>query len=409
MKAGLRITICLALIGGILCGCQMDKKKEQVSLRLWGSEDEQQILKEISDEFCRYYEDQAEIRVLVGTENEARLKYDLLQNKEKGADVFSFADDQLYGLVSNEALLPIEYGKEQIIAENGGEKSAAVKSAMCEGILYACPKTASNGYFLFYNKEYLNEKDVTSFERILEVAEKAGKKVYMDWSSGWYIYSFFRGAGFELELNPDRLTNRCNWNKQSGKYKGTDVAEAMIRLGSRKSFLSGENGVFREGVENGEIIAGVSGTWNVDCVSRAYGDNYAAAKLPCYSLCGDQVQMASFCGFKMTGVNALTKEPEWAQKLAVWVTNERNQNRLFKATGEAPSNIKSADSEGVRKSPAIQALCEQKKFSTVQNVGANFWNAATRLGMILLSGNKDHLDLQDVLDNFVEETEAPAQ
>lgn len=239
------------------------------------------------------------------------------------------------------------------------------------------------------------------------MAEKAGKKVYMDWSSGWYIYSFFGGAGFELKLNSDRVTNQCNWNKKSGKYAGTDVAEAMLRISSSEAFFSGNNDEFREGVEKGEIIAGVSGTWNVDIVSKTYGDHYAAAKLPTYTIQGDQVQMASFSGYKLMGVNATTKQPEWAQKLAIWLTNEQNQKRFYEKTGEGPANIKVAQSQSVQKSPAIKALLDQRQYSIVQNVGGNFWDAATAFGMIMVSGNKDNLSLQDVLNDLVEETEAP--
>lgn len=82
-----------------------------------------------------------------------------------------------------------------MITESGGEDSPAVESAMCGGQLYACPKTASNGYFLYYNSEFFNEKEIKTFDQILKVAEDAGKKVYMDWSSGWYIYSFLAVQG----------------------------------------------------------------------------------------------------------------------------------------------------------------------------------------------------------------------
>ena len=45
-------------------------------------------------------------------------------------------------------------------------------------------------YFLYYNKRYFTEGDISSLERMLEVAAAQEKKVTMDWSSGWYVYSF---------------------------------------------------------------------------------------------------------------------------------------------------------------------------------------------------------------------------
>ena len=43
--------------------------------------------------------------------------------------------------------------------------------------------TADNGYFLYYDKSYFTEDDVKTMDRILEVAEAAGKRVL----NGTYI------------------------------------------------------------------------------------------------------------------------------------------------------------------------------------------------------------------------------
>ena len=51
----------------------------------------------------------------------------------------------------------------------------------------------------------------------------------MDFKSGWYLYSFFKGAGLNVEISEDGLTNICDWNTTEGKYKGIDVAEAMCK------------------------------------------------------------------------------------------------------------------------------------------------------------------------------------
>ena len=34
----------------------------------------------------------------------------------------------------------------------------------------------------------------------------------MDWSSGWYLYSFFGNTGLDFGVNDDGVTNHCNWN-----------------------------------------------------------------------------------------------------------------------------------------------------------------------------------------------------
>ena len=40
--------------------------------------------------------------------------------------------------------------------------------------------TADNGYFLYYDKSYFTEDDVKTMDRILEVAEAAGKEFSME-------------------------------------------------------------------------------------------------------------------------------------------------------------------------------------------------------------------------------------
>lgn len=50
--------------------------------------------------------------------------------------------------------------------------------------------TADNGYFMYYNKDYFTEEDVKSLDKMLSVAQAAGKKVAMEFNSGWYLYSF---------------------------------------------------------------------------------------------------------------------------------------------------------------------------------------------------------------------------
>ena len=77
-----------------------------------------------------------------------------------------------------------------------------------------------------------------------------------------------------------------------------------------------------EGVQDGTVVAGVSGVWNASEIKKVWGNDYGAVKLPTYTCAGQQIQMASFTGYKMMGVNAYSKHKDWALKLADWFTNE---------------------------------------------------------------------------------------
>lgn len=389
-----------------LCGCG---RPRQVKLTVWGSADSQEMLREMADEFIAMHAKEAEIEIVLRVEDEDTVADNAVSNPEQLADVFSFAGDQLPRLLNAGILLPIEEGAQEVIEANGGPDSAAVQSASSEGQLYAYPLTASNGYFMYYNAEYFDAGDVDTLDGMLEIAERAGKYVSMDWTSGWYIYSFFGGAGMHISLAEDGRSNDCDWNKTNGPYRGVDVADAMLDIASREAFLNTDDEGFRAGVESGDIIAGVNGPWNVEFVKRQWGDNYRAVKLPTYTLKGEQVQMASFAGYKLVGVKAGSQEPEWAMRFAEYLTNEENQLRRFGVTGECPSNVSAAQSAEVQASPAVMALGGQAPYSTRQSIAGTFWTPATIFGTIMASGNPDGRDLQELLDELVEEAGQPEE
>ena len=49
--------------------------------------------------------------------------------------------------------------------------------------LYAYPLTADNGYFLYYNKQYITEEQAKTLDGILEAAAAGSKLFTMDWTS----------------------------------------------------------------------------------------------------------------------------------------------------------------------------------------------------------------------------------
>lgn len=145
-------------------------------------------------------------------------------------DVFPLPDDQLSAMSAAGVLSAIP-NQEEVSAANTAESVAA---ASINGVMYAYPMTADNGYFLYYNKKFLNESDVSSLERILEVCEEKNKEFSMEFNSGWYMYSFFGNTGLELGLNDDGVTNYCTWNSTDNSIKGADVVNRMMELTSAR-------------------------------------------------------------------------------------------------------------------------------------------------------------------------------
>lgn len=322
---------------------------------------------------------------------------------ENGADVFAFADDQLNVLVAAGALDPVE---DATLVRDSNIPEAVVAASVNDTI-YALPLTADNGYFLYYNKDYFSNEDIQSLDRILDICAEHNCHFSMDWSSGWYIYSLFGNTGLTVGLNDDGITNYCDWNAVEGNIKGIDVAQSMTAIAQHPGFVSTDDAGFLEGVQNGSIIAGVNGVWNAVAIEKIWGNHFGAAKLPSYTCGGQQVQMASFSGYKLIGVNAYSKQRKWASKLAAWITNEENQKLRFQMRGQGPSNCNAAASKEVQNSPAIAALLEQSEFSYLQRIGGKFWEPVTKFTTEILSGNPSGKNLQELLDQMVTGITAP--
>lgn len=112
--------------------------------------------------------------------------------------------------------------------------------------------------------------------------------------------------------------------------------------------------------------------------------------------------MASFSGCKLIGVNAYSKHPEWAARLAEWITGEENQRLRFEKRGQGPSNSSAAASLEVQQSAAIAALLAQSEFSQLQRVGGNFWAPVEEFAASMAQGNPSGASLQAQLDHMVE-------
>lgn len=378
-------------------------KEQTVKLTLWGGAEDQKMLQSMVDDFKKEHASEASFDIKLAVEGETTCKETLLGDVEKGADVFAFPDDQLQALAASGVLQEIR-DADQVKQDN---IKGAVEAASVNDRLFAYPMTADNGYFLYYNKKYFSGNDVKKLDTILAKAEKVHKKVTMDWTSAWYLYSFFGNTGLKAGVNEDGVTNYCNWNSKKGKIKGIDVAQAMERIAGSSAFLNTTDDKFLKGVQNGSVIAGVSGVWNANAIDKAWGKNYGAVKLPTYTCAGKQVQMASFTGYKMVGVNAYSSDVKWAMKLAEWITNQDNQTRRFAERGQGPSNIKASQSGDIEKSPAIQAVIAQSEYGCLQRVGGNFWDPISSFGSSVAKGTLSPKELQKELDDMVKKVTAP--
>ena len=371
---------------------------KDVTLTMWGAEEDQDLLREISDKFIEKYGNYGgKITINLGAQSESTAKDTVLTDPTAAADVYAFADDQLNELVKAGALQEVQLNADDVKNRN---TPASVDAATMDGKLYAYPLTADNGYFMFYDKSFFTEDDVKSLDTMMEKAAAAGKKVSMDVANGWYLYSFYAGAGLNLGLADDGVNTVCNWNEAPG----ADVTQAVIDICKNPGFIALKDEEFTGKLKDGTLVAGVNGTWRANDAAEVWGDNYAACKLPTYTLNGEQVQMASFSGFKLIGVNPHSANVGAAMLLADFVTNEENEGLRFKERTQGPSNINAL---AAASSPALTAVVDQSEYATLQRVGGNYWASAETLGSICVNGNPDGKDPQALIDDAVAGFTAP--
>ncbi len=371
---------------------------QDVTLTMWGAEEDQDLLREISDKFIEKYGNYGgTITINLGVQSESEAKDTVLTDPTAAADVYAFADDQLNELVKAGALQEVQLNADDVKSRN---TPASVDAATLDGKLYAYPLTADNGYFMFYDKSFFTEDDVKSLDTMMEKAAAAGKKVSMDVANGWYLYSFYAGAGLNLGLADDGVNTVCNWDEAPG----ADVTQAIIDICQNPGFIALKDEEFTGKLKDGTLVAGVNGTWRANDAAEVWGDNYAACKLPTYTLNGEQVQMASFSGFKLIGVNPHSANVGAAMLLADFVTSEENEELRFQERAQGPSNITAL---AAASSPALTAVVDQSEYATLQRVGGNYWASAETLGSICVNGNPDGKDTQALVDDAVAGITAP--
>ncbi len=305
-------------------------EKQDVSLRMWGAEEDQAMLQEMIDSFKENYKDYANFDIQLGVESESTAKDTVLTDIEAAADVYALASDQLIDLVKAGALQSIDemdgalqaYAGKSIGDIKSANAEGAVGAATYDGKLYAFPMSADNGYFLFYDANVLSEEDVASWDSLLAKAGEAGKKVGMTLASGWYNASFFYGAGFTTDLNEDGTTS-IDFNK-SADCTGVQVVQAMLDIASNSAFAAVPDGDISNQIASGGLCAAISGTWDATAAQDAFGDGYAATKLPAFTAGDKQIQQGSVAGYKLVAVNAYSQNAGWAALLADWITNEEN-------------------------------------------------------------------------------------
>lgn len=289
-----------------------------------------------------------------------------------GPDIYAYASDQTLGLVGKGALakVPETYANAMKTAL-GNEAMAAAKVGTS---YYGYPYAGDNGYFLYYNKSVFT--DATKLEKLTDVVSvcqaqglKLSYKLADTFFSTGLMFSF--GARYNVELSADAKSIEAitaDFNTE----KGVKAIKAMKDIINNTGIDTTKEGQKAPTVANG-LGACVDGGWNASNYKEALGDDYGCCKLPTVTVGDETVNLGSFLGYKLYGVNpsrtgTTTEKLSDLHKLANFLISKDVQEKRFDDLTIVPTNAEVKAMTKVQNTPHVKALADQSAFAVAQTI-----------------------------------------
>lgn len=289
-----------------------------------------------------------------------------------GPDIYAYASDQTLGLVGKGALakVPETYANAMKTAL-GNEAMAAAKVGTS---YYGYPYAGDNGYFLYYNKSVFT--DATKLEKLTDVVSvcqaqglKLSYKLADTFFSTGLMFSF--GARYNVELSADAKSIEAitaDFNTE----KGVKAIKAMKDIINNTGIDTTKEGQKAPTVANG-LGACVDGGWNASNYKEALGEDYGCCKLPTVTVGDETVNLGSFLGYKLYGVNpsrtgTTTEKLSDLHKLANFLISKDVQEKRFDDLTIVPTNAEVKAMTKVQNTPHVKALADQSAFAVAQTI-----------------------------------------
>ena len=395
MKKKVLMLLAAGLCAAFLSGCASGDDTENIRLMVWSpSEDQSKDSGEWLQTNCEAFAKEHpewNITFVYGVADEASAANQVAQDAEASADVFMFASDTLTTMTDANAL--VKFGgkyREEIESSNS---QALLDSLMKDGELYGVPFT-TNTWFMYYDKSVFSEEDIKNLDTMLEKGV-----VSFPFTNSWYLPAFYLGNGCTLFGDGTDESAGVDF----GGEKAVEVTKYLIQLVQNPNFKIDADGSGLAGLRDGSINAMFSGSWDVNAVKEALGDNMGVASLPTFTLNGEEKQMLAYAGSKAIGVNTNSKNMVAAVELAVYLGSAQAQRSHYELRSTIPCNTELLQEETFQNDPLVTAQNDTfdntsilQPFVSAMN---NCWTPVENMGKGIRNGSV-------TMENAEEQTQA---
>lgn len=382
----------------VLSACDSDGDYNY-EITVWVGEGTKDLTEKQIEEFNQTNEWNVKFKATVEIVSESKAVGDATSKPADSADIFCFAQDTLARAVRSNLLASLNSASVEFIKQNNSEE--AQQSATVGSSIRAFPMTADNGFFLYYNKDVIDESHVGNLEDIIADCRAAGQKFSAGLTDGgWYAAAFFYATGCSSTWDTDENGAFVNYHDDFNSDMGVAALKGLDKILSMGDYYEESDKVstFSAATPSAAVISGI---WDYKAAKDILGDKLGVAPLPSFTVDGETYQLPTFLGYKLMGVKPQSDpyKATYLQKLAMYLTGEECQRQRFEEMGWGPSNL-ALQADDTITSEALQALAATKHVQQGQ-YPSNWWSQMDIMtGSLLNSPNAAESALQAMLSTY---------
>ena len=344
------------------------KANDNGLIRVWVGEESAEFYQKVCDEYIAAHSDCGYKSEVKGMDT-GSVAGTITNDPAAAADIYTVAHDNIGKLAATQCAKPItaEALVNQVTADNPASFQGVIYSTL-DGTkyLYGVPYI-SQALFLYYNKAYVTEEQVKTFEGLQEAAKAAGCKAITVTGDDGFNMSFALLAtrvsdhgttvkiyeGAESVSGGSKGESNCQGDDTVAIYRWLQ-AYAADPNGFKWASPDGWNADLR----NNGVVAVIGGAWHYNAAKAAVGEtNLGITLIPTFKLtaeaveglsgvaAGDEYRGGTFADCKCFMINAHSEPSKYAkeQELIMYLASKEIQNRSYLECMNVPAYVGAAD------------------------------------------------------------------